>query len=79
MKYTDDKTDTFFLTEMERLNILPTGHIYREERCIRDLLRRQMLLVQQKTSHILSFQSLISRQTGGSITSNDIKKFETED
>jgi transposase len=80
LKYTDDKTDTFFLTEMERLNILPTGHIYpREERGLRDLLRRRMLFVQQKTSHILSFQSLISRQTGGSITSNDIKKLETED
>jgi transposase len=36
-------------------------------------------LVQQKTSHILSFQSLISRQTGGSISSNDIKRLETED
>ena len=80
LKYSDDKSDTFFLTEMERLNILPTGHIYpREERGIRDLLRRRMLLVQQKTSHILSFQSLISRQTGGSITSNAIKQLEPED
>lgn len=80
LKYTDDKTDTFFLTDMERLNILPTGHIYpRAERGIRDLLRRRMLLVQQKTSHILSFQSLISRQTGGSISSNDIRGLEVED
>jgi transposase len=38
-----------------------------------------MLLVQQKTSHILSFQSLISRQTGGSINSNAIKQLEPED
>jgi len=42
LKYSDDKSDTFFLTEMERLNILPTGHLYpREERGIRDLLRRR--------------------------------------
>lgn len=80
LKYADDKTDTFFLTDMERLNILPTGHIYpREERGIRDLLRRRMLLVQQKTSHILSFQSLMSRQTGGRISSNEIKGLEAED
>jgi transposase len=80
LKYSDDRTDTFFLTEMERLNILPTGHLYpREERGIRDLLRRRMLLVQQKTSHILSFQSLISRQTGCSISSNGIRGLETED
>ena len=39
LKYADDKTDTFFMTEMERLNILPTGYIYpREERPVRDLI-----------------------------------------
>jgi transposase len=65
---------------MERLNILPTGHLYpREERGIRDLLRRRMLLVQQKTSHILSFQSLVSRQTGGSISSNELRGLEAGD
>lgn len=80
LKYSDDKTDTFFLTDMERLNILPTGYIYpKQERGIRDLLRRRMLLVQQKTSHILSFQSLISRQTGGSISGNDIRGLVIED
>lgn len=70
LKYADDKTDTFFMTEMERLNILPTGYIYPwEERPVRDLLRRRMLLVQQRTCHILSFQSLIHRQTGNGISS----------
>jgi transposase len=65
MKYSDDKSDAFFLTELERLNILPTGYIYpREERPIRDLLRRRMFLVRHRTSLILSFQSLVSRETG---------------
>jgi transposase len=78
LKYADDKTDTFFLTEMERLKILPTGYIYpKQERGIRDLLRRRMLLVQQKTSHVLSLQSLFSRQTGGSLGSNTIRKMDT--
>lgn len=80
LKYADDKTDAFFLTEMERLHILPTGYIYpREEREIRDLLRRRMLLVQQRTSHILSFQTLLSRQTGGSMNSNAIRALDAED
>jgi transposase len=80
LKYTDDKTDTFFLTDMERLGILPTGYIYpKEEREVRDLLRRRMLLVQQRTSHILSFQALLSRQTGSSLGSNAIKAFDVED
>jgi transposase len=80
LKYTDDKTDTFFLTDMERLGILPTGYIYpKEEREVRDLLRRRMLLVQQRTSHILSFQALLSRQTGSSLGSNAIKALDLED
>ncbi len=28
LKHEDDKTDAFFLTEMESLNILPQGYIY---------------------------------------------------
>jgi len=31
---------------------------------VQDLLRRRMLLVQQRTSHLLSFQCLLTRQTG---------------
>jgi transposase len=80
LKYSDDKTDTFFLTEMERLNILPTGYIYPpQERELRDLLRRRMILVHQRTCHLLSFQTLLSRQTGGSLNSNAIKTLDVED
>ena len=73
LKHEDDKTDAFFLTEMERLNILPQGYIYpKEERAVRDMLRRRMMIVQQKTSHVLSFQSLMTRQTGSKLGSNTI-------
>ena len=79
LKHADDKTDAFFLAELERLGILPVGHIYpKEERPVRDLLRRRMMLVQQKTSHILSFQSLITRQTGTSMPCKNIRKFEED-
>lgn len=75
LKDADDETDTFFLTELSRLGILPEGYIYpREERPVRDLLRRRLLLVRQRTAHVLSFQNLIARQRGECISSNDIQK-----
>ena len=75
LKNTDDKTDAFFLTELSRLDILPEGFIYpKEERPVRDLLRRRLFLVRQRTAHILSFQSLVSRQRGEQISSNQIQR-----
>jgi transposase len=45
IKHADDTNDAFFLAELLRLNILPTGHIYDAElRPVRDLLRRRMTL-----------------------------------
>jgi transposase len=65
LKHTDDVSDAFFLTELMRLNILPTGHLYnRQTRSVRDLLRRRLLLVRQRTSLILSFKSLNERTLG---------------
>jgi len=75
LKNTDDETDTFFLTELSRLGILPEGHIYpKEERPVRDLLRRRLLLVRQRTAHLLSFQNLVARERGENISSNEIQK-----
>jgi len=75
LKNTDDETDTFFLTELSRLGILPVGHIYpKEDRPVRDLLRRRVLLVRQKTAHILSFQNLVARERGEKIRTNQILK-----
>jgi len=80
IKNADDKSDAFFLAELTRLRILPEGYIYpKEERPVRDLLRRRIMLVQQRTSHILSFQSLMSRQTGAGMSSNLIKKLREEE
>ena len=64
-KHTDDVSDAYFLAELLRLNLLPTGHIPdRETRPVRDLLRRRMLLVRQRTTLILSFKSLNERTLG---------------
>jgi len=75
LKNTDDQTDAFFLTEMSRLGILPEGFIYpKEERPVRDLLRRRLLLVRQRTAHVLSFENLVARERGEQISSNQIQK-----
>ena len=65
LKHADDKSDGFFLAEMLRLNILPTGHICeRKIRPVRDLLRRRMGLVHKRTSVIAEPESLYTRMTG---------------
>jgi transposase len=80
LKNTDDETDTFFLTEMSRLCILPEGFIYpKEDRPVRDLLRRRLLLVRHRTAHILSFQNLLARERGEHISSNQIQKLWPEE
>ena len=58
LKHTDDKWDSFWLAHLKRLNILPEGYIYpKEERPIRDLLRRRLLFVRQRTCQILSLKN----------------------
>ncbi len=75
LKYTNDSTDARFLAKLLRLNILPTGYIYPKElRAVRDLLRRRLLLVKQRTAHHLSLQSMINRHTGVRLNANQIKQ-----
>lgn len=79
-KHVDDKDEAFFLADLLRLGILPTGYIYpKEERPIRDLLRKRLMLVQQRTSHILSFESFYTRNTGSIISCSDVKKLNLSD
>ena len=62
LKFSNDKSDSFWLARQKLLGILPVGYIYsKEERPIRDLLRRRLLFVRHRTSHILSLQSMITR------------------
>lgn len=75
LKHTDDQSDSFWLAHLLRLGILPEGYIYpRKDRPIRDLLRRRLLFVKQRTSQILSLQSMATRNLGINISSNEIKK-----
>jgi transposase len=74
LKHSDDSDDAFWLADMLRLNILPEGFIYpKEERPVRDLLRKRSQLVQIRTSLILSVQNIIVRNYGHRINVNDVK------
>ena len=78
LKYSDDKRDAFHLAHLLRLGILPTGYIYpKEERSVRDLLRKRLQLVQQRTAQILSIQNQITRNTGRQMKANEVKKLTT--
>jgi transposase len=60
---------------MLRLGILPEGYIYpKEDRPIRDLLRKRGHLVRLRTSLILSLQNIITRNCGINLNGNQIKR-----
>jgi transposase len=68
-KQTNDWSDAQWLAHLLRLGLLREGYIYpKEQRGVRDLLRKRMQLVRQRTLQILSFQSAVSRHTGGKVS-----------
>jgi len=75
MKHVDDKHDAFWLAEMLRLGILPEGYIYpKEERPLRDLLRKRGHLVRLRTSLVISLQNILSRNLGVNVVVNEVKR-----
>lgn len=79
LKHSDDDSDANWLAQMLRLNILPEGYIYpKESRSSRDLMRKRMQLVQDKTMHILSMQGIYARQLNRRPNGNEIKQLTEE-
>lgn len=80
LKHTDDQWDSFWLAHMLKLGILPQGYIYpKSRRPVRDLMRRRLMFVHQRTSHILSLQSTFTRNLAMQLSSNEIKKLKPVD
>ncbi len=80
LKHSDDFKETFQLARLLKLGILPEGYIYpKGERPVRDLLRKRLMLVRHRTSHRLSFQSLVMRNLGIRLSCREIKKLQEED
>lgn len=74
LKRSDDDYDAWWLAHMMRLGILPKGYIYpKEDRAVRDLLRKRMTLVQQRSANILSVQNLEARNRGTKISVKEVK------
>lgn len=77
MKYTGDEHDARHLAHLLRLGILPTGYIHpKEDRAVRDLLRKRAQLVRCRTTQILSIQGLVSRNSGKRINTDGIRKLD---
>ena len=73
LKHGDDDSDAFHLAHLMRLGILPEGYIYPvEQRGLRDLMRRRMLLVQQATRLRQSVQSSYARLCGARLDGKSI-------
>jgi transposase len=74
IKHSNDFSDALWLAHLLRLGILPEGYIYpKEERAVRDLMRKRMQLVQQRTKNLLSIQTQSARHTGRTWSGNRIK------
>ncbi|MES2673639.1 MAG: IS110 family transposase [Pseudomonadota bacterium] len=74
LKRTDNRYDAFHLAHLMRLGILPTGYIYPiESRGLRDLLRKRMQLVQDRSSEIIRFKSMIQLHTGATLRADKMK------
>ena len=80
LKYSDDSTDAGWLARLLRLGLLPEGYVYpKEQRSVRDLLRKRGHLVRQRTANMLSIQNLVSRNTGMMLNGNRIKRLTEQD
>ena len=80
IKYTDDATDARYLAQLLRLGILPEGYIYPPgRRSVRDLFRRRLLLVRQRTMQHHSLQGLIARHSGTRLSCHQVKQLKTSD
>ncbi len=80
LKHSNDKTSAFFLATLLRLNILPEGYICpKEVRHLRDLLRKRLMLVHQRTQHLQSLKSLLNRNLSLSPNRNELKRIDQAD
>ncbi|MCO6428012.1 transposase [Nitrosomonas communis] len=73
LKHRGDESDAKHLAHLLRLGLLPEGYIMpKDKRALRDLARKRMQLVQQRSMQILSIESVMQRYTGSRASSNTI-------
>jgi transposase len=80
LKYSDDRHDARWLAHLLALGILPEGYIYpKQERSVRDLLRRRAFLVRKRTSFLLAMRGAFECRTGLRTTSREVKQWTAEE
>jgi transposase len=80
LKHSDDHSDARWLAHLLRLGVLPQGHIYpKAQRAVRDVLRTRAHLVRHQTSHVLSVQNILARNTGGRFSVKQIHQLSPSD
>ncbi|WP_232490632.1 IS110 family transposase [Burkholderia ubonensis] len=79
LKHCGDETDARYLAHLLRLGILPTGTILPPEaRSVRDLARKRMQLVQNRTTHILAIENITARQHGMRLSGAQVHRLTAE-
>lgn len=80
LKYLDDNHDAFWLANLLRLGTLKEGYIYpKQDRPLRDLLRKRWHLVKLRTSLIISLKNILSRNFGLQMKTSRIKNESLDD
>lgn len=75
LKYSNDKHDAFWLAELLNLGILKEGYIYpKQDRPVRDVLRKRAHLVRIRSALIVSLQHIIHRNCAVKVRTGDIKR-----
>ncbi|MCX6355178.1 MAG: IS110 family transposase [Candidatus Aureabacteria bacterium] len=80
LKNASDRTDTLFLAKQDAMGVLPQAYIYpKEERPVRDLMRRRMRLVRNRTGEWLSLETLVARHSGKGLGIQDLSKLREDE
>lgn len=80
LKHRNDDTDAFFLADLLRLGIVKDSYIYpKEKRALRDLLRKRMQFVHQRTKIMLAMENFIARETGHRLSQEQLVKLTDDD
>lgn len=80
LKHSGDEADARYLAHLLRLGVLRTGTILPKDlRALRDLARKRMQLVRNRTAQILAVENIMARERGARLSSNQIKRMSMED
>lgn len=72
LKYSDDRIDSRWLGHLLRVGVVPESYIYpKEKRGLRDLMRKRITLVRQRTANVLSLLNVYQRSLGVRLTAKD--------